>query len=167
MTRFACSAAFALLLLALPATASAYWPYYGYGFGGHPAGFGGGYYTNMYYQYDRGYVPPPPYFSVYPPVYYSPHITMRHYGASPYAWPAGFSPASFVGISNAARRPEPLMVMNPYVEGAAEAAPAAEQASATKPKASNPLRIDNPYVAGGPEAKPAMIDNPFVVKASR
>ena len=133
MIRNACLSLVALVLLALPSTASAYWPYYG---------AWGGPWGNFNYNYGVGYVPPPPYYAVFPPVYYSPHITMRHYGSSPYAWPAGFSPTSYAVRSYAVKPAEPLMVVNPYVEGGAAPAPGAAQA-----KAAAPLRIENPHLA--------------------
>ena len=82
MIRNVCLAAVAAILLAVPPSAQAYWPYGG----GGPWNYG------YAYNYGVGYVPPPPYFSVFPPVYYSPQITARPYGASPFAWPAGYSP---------------------------------------------------------------------------
>ena len=42
------------------------------------------------------YVPSPPYYAIYPPVYYSPFITARHYGASPFAWYPGMQPITYV-----------------------------------------------------------------------
>lgn len=134
MIRTVCLSVVALALLALPSSASAYWGCYG-GWGG---GYGGcGAWGNSYaYNYGVGYLPPPPYYAVFPPVYYSPHITMRHYGASPYAWPAGFSPTAF------AIRTEPMMIINQNMP--APAAADAQMAKATSPK---PLRIDNPFVA--------------------
>jgi hypothetical protein len=105
MIRNLCLAAACALCLAAPSSANAYWPYLGYyGYGGLGNGWG---YPNMYY------VPPPPYYGVYPPVYYSSHIQARHYGASPYAWYAGMEPITYV--------PEPaavqMMVTNPYMKG--------------------------------------------------
>jgi hypothetical protein len=134
MIRTACLSVVALVLLALPSSASAYWGCYG-AWGG---GYGGcGPWGNSYaYNYGVGYLPPPPYYAVFPPVYYSPHITMRHYGASPYAWPAGFSPTAF------AIRTEPTMIINQMAP-----APAATDAQTAKAMYPKPLRIDNPYVA--------------------
>jgi hypothetical protein len=137
MIRNACFSLAALLLLALPSTSSAYWPYYG-AWGGGPWGYP--------HQYAVGYVPPPPYYSIYPPVYYSPHITMRHYGSSPYAWPAGFSPTSYAVRGYAAKPAEPLMIVNPYVQ-VEGAAPAPAAGAAAQAKSPAPLRIENPHVA--------------------
>jgi hypothetical protein len=135
MIRSVCLAAAAALLLAAPSSASAYWPYYG-GFG-TPWGYGYGYTANY-----GGYIPAPPYYSVFPPVYYSAHITKRHYGASPYAWPAGMQPMTYVSRS-AVPAVEPLMIENPHVQGARRTSvkPAADVTTDVKP-----LRIDNPYV---------------------
>ncbi|MEX2176740.1 MAG: hypothetical protein WD872_20405 [Pirellulaceae bacterium] len=128
------ASAVGLVFAAAPAPAEAFGPAYygGYGPWGYPS----------VYHHGVGYVSPPPYYAVYPPVYYSPHITARHYGASPFAWPAGYSPGVFAPRVNIAamNAAEPLMVANPYVNGAD---PAAAQARA-KPK---PLAIDNPFVA--------------------
>ena len=143
MIRTACLSLVALALLSLPSIASAQYGCYG-GWGGC-----GGPWGNSYaYNYGVGYLPPPPYYAVFPPVYYSSHITMRHYGASPYAWPAGFSPTSF-----ATRGPTPMLIINrevPPVEGAAPlpAAQANDKANPastiTEPK---PLKINNPFVS--------------------
>lgn len=135
MIRNACLTIAALVLLSLPSTASAYWPYGGWG--GGPWGYG------YNYNYGVGYLPPPPYYAVFPPVYYSPHITARHYGASPYAWPAGFSPTAYTTRVSVAKPAEPLMIVNPYVQVEGAPAPAAAAQSSN-----TPLRIDNPHVAG-------------------
>ena len=132
MNRIACFALTLLSLAALPATASAYWPYGGYGLWGGGYGFGHQYYSTTYNDIQ-------PHFSVYPPVYYSPYISMRPYGASPYAWPPGVSPITTVsrGYSRPAA-PEPLMIENPYVAGAADAAderPALERQGRATPRA--------------------------------
>ena len=71
----------AVLLFGFDAAAQAQWGFGGYGFGGG----GGGAWVNGTYTMD-----PPPYFSIFPPVYYS-HVTPRPYGFSPYAYP-GFMP---------------------------------------------------------------------------
>ena len=134
MIRTACLSLAAFVLIALPSTASAYWPYHG-AWGSGPWG----YYN---YNYGVGYVPPPPYYAIFPPVYYSPHITARHYGASPYAWPAGFSPTSYADRGYAAAPADPLMIVNPYVQ--VEGAPAPAPAAATS---TAPLKVENPHVA--------------------
>jgi hypothetical protein len=142
MFRSVCLAALAALLLAAPSSASAFWPYYG-GFG-TPWSVGYGYgYTSNY----GGYIPAPPYYSVFPPVYYSAHITKRHYGAAPYAWPAGMQPITYVNYT-AVATVEPLMVENPHVQGARP----------TSAKSAAEVKL---------EVKPLKIDNPHFVKAAR
>jgi hypothetical protein len=142
MFRTVCFAAALALLSVLPSYANAQWPNFG---GCGPWSGANGYYYNMYYQYDRGYVPLPPYFSVYPPVYYSPHITARPYGASPYAWPAGYFPAYY----------------KPRVPFTIPAAPAV-------PASADVVMINNPYVANAAkvakdESAPKVIENPYFV----
>jgi hypothetical protein len=140
MIRTACLSLVLFVLALAPSTASAYWPYFGYGgWGGGPWGYN--------YNYGVGYVPPPPYYAIYPPVYYSPHINARHYGASPYAWPAGFEPTSYA-VSRYVEEPaEPLMVVNPYVQVEGAPAPAPTAADALQVSAPAPLRVENPHVA--------------------
>jgi hypothetical protein len=128
MIRTALSAlAVALALAAVPATAEAGWPTCGYrdhfyGLWGNP------------YVYSQGAAYIPPYYAIHPPVYYSPHITARPYGASPYAWGPMYTPNVRIAAAPAAP-PEPQMIENPYIKAAAPA-PAA---------ASAPRMIDNPY----------------------
>jgi hypothetical protein len=136
-----CLAAVAALLFAAPTTTRAGWPYLGYG-GGYPWGY------NYTYNYGVGYVPPPPYYAVFPPVYYSPHIQARHYGASPFAWYAGMEPITYVAHYAAPPAPAPLMIENPYVAGAAAPPPAPAAAAADRASLDvQPLRIVNPHVA--------------------
>ena len=72
-----------VLLLGVSSTAQAQWGFGGgFGYGGG-LGFGGGFANGAYT------LEPPPYFSLFPPVYYS-HITPRPYGFSPFAYP-GFA----------------------------------------------------------------------------
>jgi hypothetical protein len=131
MIRKLCLAAVAAIVCTAPASAQAQWPYWGYGgFGGGPWGYG---YT---YNYGVGYIPAPPYYSVFPPVYYSPHITARPYGASPYAWPAGFSPIVVRDRYEVAPPAAPLLVENPFVKGAA---------LPTSAKSPESAAIANPY----------------------
>jgi hypothetical protein len=49
----------------------------------------------------------PPFFALYPPVYYSQDIVARPYGVSPYAAPPGIEPVEF-------SRPSPVRQTNPY-----------------------------------------------------
>jgi hypothetical protein len=124
----------ALALAVVPATAQADW---GCGYGGY--GYGGGFcdYQSMWgnpYVYSQGGSYIPPYFSVYPPVYYSPHIIARPYGHSPYAFPSTFLPA--------APAAKPAIIMNAHVKAAdskvAEAKPQMIEGI-------QPQKIDNPY----------------------
>jgi hypothetical protein len=133
-------AAAAAALLTVPTTASAFWPYGG-GFG-TPWGYG---YT---YNYGVGYIPAPPYYSVFPPVYYGSQITRRHYGASPFAWYAGMEPITYAPEAEAVAMPDPVMIENPFVPRAKSA----DTKSASK--------IETVPVA-------VKAYNPFVVKAVR
>src|SRR5438876_2929451 len=106
MIRNLCFLSIVALGLATPSTASAYWPYMGYwGYG--TSGYGLG------FNQASNYVPAPPYYAIYPPVYYSSQITARHYGASPFAWPAGFSPITYVPQGDLTA-PEPEIIENPF-----------------------------------------------------
>jgi hypothetical protein len=53
----------------------------------------------------------PPYFALYPPVYYDSQIIRRPYGISPYAAPPGIPPTEMMMGA-----PQPERVVNPYVE---------------------------------------------------
>ncbi len=115
-----------VLLLGLGNSAKAQWGWGGgWGLGG---GFGiaaGAYTLN-----------PPPYFSMFPPVYYS-HPTPRPYGFSPYAYP-GFMPTP-----ERIRMPSTPWV--PNVRRQVAPRPASEQTAA------KPVIIKNPFVL--PEAE--------------
>lgn len=76
----------------------------------------------------------PPYFSLYPPVYYSVPVP-RTYGYSPFAYPIG-SPTPEVTISDAA----PKVMINPYVPRSQSTASPADKT------AGGPLTIVNPFV---------------------
>src|SRR5687768_5337253 len=82
------------LAVAVPSTSSAFWPYAPYG--AYNYGWG--------WNHATDYVPAPPYYAVHPPVYYSPYITARHYGASPHAWLPGMQPITYVPDRLPARR---------------------------------------------------------------
>jgi hypothetical protein len=122
-----------LVFAALPNAASAYWPYWGYG-GFGPWGNGWG------YNLATNSIPTPPYFSVYPPVYYSHQITARHYGASPFAWTPGMEPITYTGDPAAMAAPEPQIIENPFVT----AKNTNKQVSAVE-KVVEPLKMDNPF----------------------
>src|SRR5216117_214747 len=133
MIRKLFSISIVILLLSAPSTASAYWPY-GYG-GFGQSGYGLG------FNYASNYVPAPPYYSIYPPVYYSSQITARHYGASPFAWPAGFSPITYVPQGDLTA-PEPEIIENPFVT-----ARATSRRTATPTEEVKPVKLSNPFVA--------------------
>jgi hypothetical protein len=133
MIRKLCLVLIVALCLIAPSSASAYWPY-GYGaYGGWGYGHGWGFGAATQYR------PAPPYFALYPPVYYSPHITARHYGASPFAWAGGMQPITYVPSPAPMAAGEPMMVENPYASGAASKRPAATGVL-------KPLKMDNPFV---------------------
>jgi hypothetical protein len=133
MIRNVCLAAALALCLTAPSSASAYWPYLGYGgYGGYGNGWGFNQATN--------YVPAPPYYSLYPPVYYSPHITARHYGASPFAWAGGMEPITYVPETGPAAALNPTMIENPYVQSAK--ATTAKAAATSEPQ---PLIVHNRF----------------------
>ena len=104
----------AFALLAVPSAAQAQW-----GFG--PAGYYNGWGNWAAWQPTTvsNYVLP--YYSVHPPVYYSPTIIRRPYGTSPFALPpihqigAVYSPPTFETSA-----PAPQVIINPFVEGAAD-----------------------------------------------
>src|SRR5439155_11605595 len=125
-------AAVAAALLSVPSTACAFWPYGG--------GFGTPWGYNYTYNYGVGYIPPPPYYAVFPPVYYSSQITARHYGASPFAWYAGMEPITYVPETATTAAPDPVMIDNPFVQRpkttAAKSSPAFKAVPVTM-KASN------------------------------
>lgn len=76
----------------------------------------------------------PPYFSLYPPVYYSVPVP-RTYGYSPFAYPIG-SPTPEVTLSDA----PPKVMINPYVPRSQP------MNSSTDKTAGGPLTIVNPFV---------------------
>jgi hypothetical protein len=103
-------------------TADAAWPWgmqYGWG--------NAGWVANGWGPTSLGYTPPPPYYSVHPPVYYSPTIVRRAYGTSPYAWPA-VHPHGAVSTPPAHAEhweaaPMPQMIVNPFVPNSATWSP--------------------------------------------
>jgi hypothetical protein len=100
-----------------PAGSPVWWPYWG---------------GSIYTSGVRGL---PPYFSLFPPVYYS-YPVPRTYGYSPFAYPLG-SPTPEVTITDA----QPQIMINPYVP------PSQPSATSHSGKtAGGPLTIINPYV---------------------
>jgi len=134
MIRNVCLIAALLACLAVPSTSSAYWPYAGYGLYG-PYGYGWG------FNQATNYIPSPPYYAVYPPVYYAPNITARHYGASPFAWYPGMQPITYVPEGEGAATPDPVMIENPYVKGAKTTSKPADGSKAVV----QPLKFQNPF----------------------
>ena len=135
MIRKLCLVSVIVLCLAAPSTASAYWPYLGYG------GYGGYGYVWGFNQ-ATNYVPSPPYYSIYPPVYYSSQITARSYGASPFAWAGGMSPITYAPQPEPAAAPEPMMIENPFFTGGKATSKPASAAIREAP----PLKVANPFV---------------------
>ena len=71
-----------------------------------------GFLSNSYYGYnynDAGFERPP-YFALFPPVYYSDQIVRRPMGVSPFAAPPGVRPVE-MDVP-----PEPQHVVNPYID---------------------------------------------------
>jgi hypothetical protein len=133
MIRNVCLSIVVVVGLLAPTQADAQFPYLGYpGYGSYGWGWGFNQATN--------YVPAPPYYSLYPPVYYAPFITARHYGASPFAWSAGMEPITYVPDVTPAAGPDPVIIENPFVAG-----PKNTGAKATKIEA-KPLKLSNPFV---------------------
>jgi hypothetical protein len=132
-----CFAAFATLALVFSGTAQA----------GDPYAFQFGY-TQGYQNSFRNRLPTPPYFSIYPPVYYGRRYE-RPYGDSPYA--------AFPQLGSApGYHPVPkevpfrtTTIINPHVEQGAhhQAQPRATSSEpvATAPRMGRTIEIINPY----------------------
>jgi len=134
MIRNVCLSIALIACLFAPAQADAYWPYMGYpGYGAYGWGWG--------YNQATNYVPAPPYYSLYPPVYYAPYITARHYGASPFAWAGGMEPITYTPDTEPAAGPDPVIIDNPFVT------PKNTSAKPTSTRIeSKPLKLGNPFV---------------------
>ena len=107
------------LLSAMSSSAHAQW-----------GGWGGGYLGSFGLPYNAYVLDAPPYFSIYPPVYYS-HPVPRPYGFSPFAYPPGvmtpdrlampstpFTPRARRQVTKPAQvrtAAAPLMIKNPFV----------------------------------------------------
>jgi hypothetical protein len=160
MIRTACIALVLALLLIAPTPAKAFWGYPGYAYGyGVGYGYPGGWNNDFPSNNGLDFVPPPPYYSVYPPVYYSPFITKRHYGASPYAWLPGMSPITYLPPRG------PTIMRNP---NAGNSKPLDSKVASS---ASKPLLIENPFVQLPEKSAPIAIApaepilNPYLVSA--
>lgn len=104
------------------------------GMGGYALGYGflgNGPYNNLY---DAG---PIPYYSLYPPVYYSQPVP-RTYGYSPFAYPPGFMTPEIEWA-------QPKVMINPHVPQKSSTKPAQRSAPLDR-TAAGPKMIVNPYV---------------------
>lgn len=132
MKRVAALALMAVNLL-VPSLADAawpLWPWFGYG---------------AWLSPPTHYVPQPPYYALYPPVYYSALRTARPYGASPFAWypwmpQQGLGPAPLPPLPP----PPPQWIQNPFVT--------------PRQAASTPAQPQEPDVES---IRPAVIQNPY------
>jgi hypothetical protein len=143
---FALRIAAALAVVLGGSAAVAYPPYVGApcGYGLYGGGLYGGWWPGPFAQQC------PPYFALYPPVYYS-HPIARPYGFSPFAYPPGTMTPEVIRV-------QPLMVFNPFV---------AQSLTVERPaKTSGPLRIRNPYV-NKPESGLAAFDGLTTLPAPR
>ncbi|MBI2825167.1 MAG: hypothetical protein HYX69_10815 [Planctomycetia bacterium] len=122
LRRLACVLGVCVLVVGLGSTANAQW-----GWGG-----GGGLYSYGYGMPYSAYVlDAPPYFAMFPPVYYS-HITPRPYGYSPFAYPPG--------IMTPERVPSRSTQWNGYARRRVT------NKAATVQTVSKPVTIKNPFV---------------------
>lgn len=124
-----------------PVPAQAAWPLWGwYGYG-------------VPFAPPTDYMPRPPYYALYPPVYYSPLRTVRPYGASPFAWYPGMPTRGtpMVLPGPATPPPSPQWIENPFVLRK-------QGASSTKPHEHNVKGVA-PHLA--------LIENPYARAATR
>lgn len=119
-----------LAAMILPAAAQAEHPYCGYGFGWQ-SGYGQGVFP--------GYGPRPPYFALYPPVYYNHEIVRRPMGQSPFAYPSWYTPPRGMAATPA---PQPIMVTNTFVKGNESVTGDSKNVESLAP-----YRMENPHVA--------------------
>jgi hypothetical protein len=87
--------------------------------GGTGCGGCGGWNSYYGYNFNHSGFERPPYFALFPPVYYSDVIVPRPVGISPFAAPPGVVPAEMIALP-----PQPATVKNPYFRP--EARPVAE-----------------------------------------
>lgn len=126
-------------LVGVASSARADWPWaYGYGGGGYNWGF-------QRYALTQNQMPP--YFAMFPPVYYRAPIQARTYGISPSAYaPCNCRPTQ-VAV-------EPEVIDNPHVRPDADAKPMPAPKPRTDAKGKSariePLVIINPYVTQEP-----------------
>lgn len=106
------------------------------GFGGFGGGYGyGGWWTGLPYGFAQQQQELP-YFSKYPPVYYS-HPVPRPYGYSPFAYPPGYT------TPEPQQAPAPSDIENPFVPQQQTKPTSDRTAASTGP---TPKVILNPYV---------------------
>ncbi|RCS55980.1 hypothetical protein DTL42_00905 [Bremerella cremea] len=90
----------------------------GFGNGGYFGGSCGNPWIYGPWTQTLGFIPTPPYYSLYPPVYYS-HNVYRPYGMSPFpitSYQQGSSYQASPAANYQRSTPEPKVVVNPYVE---------------------------------------------------
>ncbi len=140
MRRFALSAlVLCTLLSGFTSQAQAFDPAFGYMFG---------YSLGQANQF-RNRLPAPPYFAVYPPVYYGQRYA-RPYGESPYAsWPLLTAGADYQP------RPHqtPVTYSNPHASGAAPCADCTAPTETTHLSNGGFVTIENPYASSKVAAK--------------
>jgi hypothetical protein len=118
-------------VLAGSATAEAGWPWaYGY-YGGYDWAFQRSALLNNQL---------PPYYAMFPPVYYRAPIEARTYGTSPFALPP-------CNCEQAKGPVQPAMIENPYIKEKTEPKSAQKSAEIRRPA---PQIVLNPYVTQGP-----------------
>lgn len=106
------------------------------GFGNYSLAAANAFFPN-YYVDQR-----PPYFAQFPPVYYKHPIIARHYGESPFPYPA-----CGCACSTTVEEITPAMMRNPFVKPSSEESTDAKEASMSGTSAApQPLIIINPYV---------------------
>lgn len=82
----------------------------GLGYSGYDGGCGYGQFNRNFFGLPIAPTPridQPPFFAMYPPVYYSKDIIARPYGVSPFAAPSGITPVEMGGAG-------PILQANPY-----------------------------------------------------
>jgi hypothetical protein len=72
----------------------------------------GGWHGHYGYNFNHSGFERPPYFALFPPVYYSDQIIYRPMGISPFAAPPGVIPAEMTVVPA-----EPVTITNPYFRG--------------------------------------------------
>jgi hypothetical protein len=147
--KLAVAAVLVLACALTPLAAEAAWPMgWWYGWYGYGAPFAP----------PTDYVPRPPYYALYPPVYYSPLRIARPYGDSPFAWYPGMSQRAMPAAPPAAALPPPppQWIENPFV--------VRRPATSTLKPQSNADVV----VVQQDRAQPvAWVENPYVRPASR